>query len=194
MLKRTAILLVVAGCLSCRAHRPDLLPPSGPHFRSLSIKVHFQDGKARQNGRVLWRFDDEYAKFIFFTPLNQVGMELDVTAEEAVLVNFGKKAFWRGDFSRLLERMWGIALTHSDLKSLVAENGTMPAGFAEKGIEVTLERAAGSGALAAVRLRCDSAELALRILKDEFRPGKIVRVNYAERYQLQDLASVLEDD
>jgi hypothetical protein len=194
MLKRITLMFLIAGCLSCTAHRPDLLPPSGPHFRSLSIKVRFQDGEARQNGRVLWRFDEGCAKFLFFSPLNQVGMELDVTDEEAVLVNFGKKAFWRGDFSRLLERMWGIALSHSDLKSLLADDGTMPAGFAEKGIKVTLERAAGSGALATVHLRRGKAELVLRILKDEFRPGKIVRVNYTERYQSRDLASVLEDD
>jgi hypothetical protein len=121
-------------------------------------------------------------------------MELAVAAEEAVLVNYGKKAFWSGDFSRLLDRMWGIALSHADLKSLLAENGTTPAGFAAKGIAVALERAAGSGALETVRLRRGEADLVLRILKDEVRPGKIVLVNYAERYQPLDLESVLEDD
>jgi hypothetical protein len=194
MLKRTAILLLVAGCLACGVHRPELIPPSGPHFRSLSIKVHFQDGTVKQNGRVLWRFDEGCSKFLFFTPLNQVGMELDVSAEEAVLVNFGKKSFWRGDFSRLLDRIWGIALSHSDLKSLLAGNGVIPPGFAEKGIAVTQERTAGNGALTAVRLRQGDSELALRILKDEFRSGKIVRVGYADRYQSSSLESVIEDD
>jgi hypothetical protein len=194
MLKRMAILLVLIGCVSCRAQRPDLQPPSGPLFRSLSIKFNFRDGEVRQNGRVLWRFDERCAKFLFFSPLNQAGLELDVAAEEAMLVNYGKKAFWRGDFSQLLDRMWGIDLTYSDLKSLLADGGITPAGFADKGIEVSLQRAAGSGALETVRLRRGAADISLRILKDEFRPGEIVLIDYAKRYQALDLESVLEDD
>jgi len=194
MPKRMVFLLVIAACLSCRAHRPDLQPAAGPHFRLLSVKFHFQDGDARQNGRVLWRFDERLAKFLFFSPLNQVGMELAVEVEDAVLLNHGRKTFWRGDFSLLLDRIWGIALSHADLKSLLAGNGTVPSGFADKGIEVALERAAAGGALETVRLRRGAADLSLRILKDEQRPGTIVLVDYAERYQPLDLESVLDDD
>lgn len=194
MLKTTAILLVIFTCFSCHSYRPDLVPPPGPHFRSLSIKFSFHDPEARQNGRVSWRFDDAGSKFLFFNPLNQGGLELDVAGEEAVLVDHGKKAFWRGDFSELLDRMWGIALSLSDLKSLLAENGTMPAGLAGKGIAVTLERAASGGALETVRLRRGAADLSLRILKDEYRPGTIVLVDYAGRYQPRDLESVLGND
>lgn len=194
MLKKILIMLAIAGLISCQARRPGLVPPPGPHFRALSIKFSFHDPLARQSGRVSWRFDDHSSKFLFFNPLNQAGIELDVAAEDAVLVNHRKKAFWRGDFSGLLDRMWGIALTLSDLKSLLAENGATPAGLAGKGIAVALERAAGSGALETVRLQSGAADLSLRILKDELRPGKIVLVDYAERYHPQDLESVLEDD
>jgi hypothetical protein len=90
--------------------------------------------------------------------------------------------------------MWGIALSLSDLKSLLAENGAVPAGLAGRGIAVTLERASGGGALETVLLRRGAADLSLRILKDELRPGKIVLVDYAERYQPQDLERVLEND
>lgn len=194
MLKKILIIVAIAGFLSCQSRRPGLVPPSGPHFRSLSIKFSFHDPEARQNGRVSWRFDDSSSKFLFFNALNQSGMELDVAAEEAVLVDHGKKAFWRGDFCELLDRMWGIALTLSDLKSLLAENGTMPDGLAGKGIAVTMERAAGGGALETVRLRRGAADLSLRILKDELRPGKIVLIDYAGRYQPRDLEGVLEND
>jgi Outer membrane lipoprotein LolB len=193
MLKKILFTLALAGFFSCHSYRPDLVPPTGPHFRSLNIKFSFHDPEARQNGRVSWRFDDAGSKFLFFNPLNQGGMELDVAGEEAVLVDHGKKAFWRGDFSELLDRMWGIALSLSDLKSLLAENGTMPAGLAGKGIAVSLERAAG-GAPETVLLRRGAAELSLRILKDEYRPGKIVLVDYAGRYQPRDLESVLGND
>ncbi|HEX7503596.1 MAG TPA: lipoprotein insertase outer membrane protein LolB, partial [Acidobacteriota bacterium] len=192
--KKILILFAIAGFFSCQTRRPDLVPPAGPHFRSLAIKFSFHDSGASQNGRVSWRFDDHGSKFLFFTPLNLVAMELDVAAEDALLVNHDKKAFWRGDFSGLLDRMWGIALTHSDLKSLLAENGTLPAGLAGKGIAVALERAAAGGTLETVRLRRGDADLALHILKDELRPGKIILVNYAERYQPLDLERVLEND
>ena len=194
MLKKILIILAGACFVSCQVHKPALRPEAGPNFRSLSIKFHFQDGAARQNGRVLWRFDERLAKFLFFSPLNQVGMELAVDSEDAVLVNHGKKAFWSGDFSLLLDRIWGIAMAHADLKSLIAGNGTTPAGFADRGITVALERAAGGGALETVRLRRGAAVLSLRILKDELRPGAIVLVDYAERYRPLDLESVLDDD
>jgi hypothetical protein len=194
MLKKILIPLALAGFFSCHSYRPGLVPPLGPHFRSLIIKFSFHDPEARQNGRISWRFDDASSKFLFFNALNQSGMELDVAGEEAVLADHGKKAFWRGDFSELLDRMWGIALSLSDLKSLLAENGAVPAGLAGRGIAVTLERASGGGALETVLLRRGAADLSLRILKDELRPGKIVLVDYAERYQPQDLESVLEND
>ncbi len=194
MLKKILITLALAGLFSCHAYRPGLVPPPGPHFRSLIIKFSFQDPEARQNGRISWRFDEASSKFLFFNALNQSGMELDVAGEEAVLVDHGKKAFWSGDFGVLLERMWGIALSLADLKSLLAENGITPAGLAGKGIAVTLERAAGGGALETVRLRSGAADLSLRIQKDEFRPGKIVLVDYAGRYRRRDLESVLGND
>ena len=86
----------------------------------MSIKFNFSDRQGKQNGRVHWRFDGRHAKFLFFTPLNQVGLELDVAGETAWLLRPGKKLFWRGDFSHLLDRLWGIELTLEELKGLVA--------------------------------------------------------------------------
>jgi hypothetical protein len=194
MLKKIIILLAIAGCFSCSMRKPDMLPPSNPFFCSLSIKFNIHDGKVRQNGRVLWRFDDEHAKFLFFSPLNQVGLELDVDSEEAVLVNFAKKTFWRGAFIQLLERMWGIGITLSELKTLMVKGEIPRSSFSEKGIAVSLEYDKKSGSLETVRLKRADTELALRIQKNEFRPGKIVLINYAERYQDVDLETLLTDD
>ncbi len=109
-----------------------------------------------------------------------MGLELDVTGEEAILVNFGRKTFWRGDFSLMLDRLWGIGLSLSSLRSLLPGTGPAPAAeFLDKGIDVSLERAAGGGAPAAVRLRRGGAELTLRILqgraarRGSHRPGRL---------------------
>ena len=193
-MKKKTMLLLLAGLACGCVPRPGLQPRAGAGFRSLSIKFQFQDEATRQNGRVLWRFDENCAKFLFFSPLNQVEMELAVCAENAVLVNHGKKTFWSGDFSRLLDRIWGISLTHADLKSLLAGDGSEPAGFAAKGIEVSMKRAAAGGALESVRLRRGAVDLSMRILKDEFRAGKIVPVDYAERYRPLSLEDMLADD
>jgi len=194
MLKKVLLLLGVACFFSCQTRKPDLLPPTGPYFQSLSIKFNFSDGKVRQNGRIHWRFDDQCSKFLFFTPLNQVGLELDVAAEDAVLVNFSKKAFWRGDFSQLLDRMWGIDLTLSELKSLLIQGEVPQAEFTGKGISVSLKSNSKTGAPESIRLQRGVVDLTLQIMKNEFRPGKIVLIDYADRYQAADLENVLNDD
>jgi hypothetical protein len=194
MLKKTSILLWIACCLSCQTRKPDLLPPAGPYFQSLGIKFNFSDGTVRQNGRLYWRFDDHCAKFILFTPLNQVGLELDVASESAVLVNFAKKAFWRGDFMVLLDRLWGIKLGLAPLKQLLV-NGIVPQAELDKqGIVVHLENNAKSGAPQTVRLRRGTTDLTLRIYKNESHPGKIILIDYSSRYQAEDLENVLNDD
>ena len=173
-------------------HRPDLQPQEGPYFRSLTIKFAFYDGAGRQNGKVLWRFDGNDSKFIFFTPLNQMGLELDVAGEEAILVNFGRKTFWRGDFRLMLDRLWGIGLSLASLRSLLLAGAAPAEEFLDRGIDVTMERSGAGDAPTTVRLRREGCELTLRILKSELRGGSIVRVDYAGRYRADELENVLE--
>jgi hypothetical protein len=192
MLKKILVLICIAAAVSCQGRKPRLLPIAGEQFCSMSIKFNFRDPQGRQNGRVHWRFDDRSSKFIFFTPLNQVGLELNVAGEEAVLVNFSKKVFWKGDFSLLLDRLWGIGLPLAELRSLL-DAGLVPrGGFEEKGIAADVERDALSGAPRSVRLRRGAAVLTLRITRSEFRPGRIVLVDYASRYRPAGLEAVLE--
>jgi hypothetical protein len=192
MLKKALVLLAVSVFLSCGVRHPDLQPAAGPYFHSLSIKFSFRDQGTRQNGRVLWRFDESNSKFIFFTPLNQVGLELAVAGEEAILVNFGKKIFWQGDFRLMLDRLWGIGVSLSSLRSLLLAGEAPAEEFLDRGIDVTMERSGDGVAPATVRLRRESAELTLRILKSELRSGSIVQVDYAGRYRADDLENVLE--
>ena len=78
-------------------------------------------------------------------------MELGVAGEEAILVNFGKKIFWQGDFCLMLDRLWGIGLSLSSLRSLLLLDGEAPAEeFLDKGIDVTV----GVPSPAARRRRC----------------------------------------
>ena len=193
MQKKFLIVLAITGFLSCQVRHPELAPQDGPYFRSLSIKFSFHDAEVRQNGRVSWRYDDCGSKFLFFTPLNQVGLELDVDGEEAVLVNFSKKSYWRGAFSYLLGRLWGIGLPLAELRSLLDAGKIPPSGFAEKGIVATIERDSGSGIPRMVLLRHGDAELSLRILKSETRPGKVILAGYEKRYRAADLERVLEE-
>ncbi len=194
MLKKIFLLVAIACCLSCQPRKPELGPATGPHFQALSIKFSFHDGDSHQSGRILWRFDDRLAKILFFTPLNQVGLELNASGENATLVNFAKKAFWQGDFAVLLDRLWGIELGLGQMKALVAEGIVPEAEFAAQGIAVQLEKAAGGGAPEKVRLRRGTADLTLRITKNELRPGRIALIDFSGRYRAADLETVLDND
>ena len=194
MLKKISLLIAISCCISCQMHEPVLQPPTGPYFQSLSVKFSFADGTTRQNGRIHWRFDDHSAKFIFFTALNQAGLELDADGESALLINFQKKAFWRGDFMVLLDRLWGIELELAQLKQLLLEGLVPQAAIDRQGLIVLLEKNARTGAPEVVRLQRGSSDLTLRIYKNERRPGKLVFIDYEERYRAADLESVLDDD
>jgi hypothetical protein len=194
MLKKVLFLLGLTFFFSCQVRKPEIFPSGSPYFRSLSVKFRFQDGEVRQNGRVLWRFDESSSKFFFFTPLNQVNLELDIAGEDAVLVNFSKKSFWKGDFSQMLDRLWGIGMTLAELKALLVHGDSDQPGFMGKGIEARVERDQESGEMRLARLRRGAAELELRIQKNEMRPGSIVLVDYVERYRLDELERVLEND
>lgn len=189
-MKPALILLLLALAAACRTARPALAPGAGPGFRSLSARFAFRQGATRQGGRILWRCDGERSKFVFFTPLNQAGLELAVDGEEAVLANFADQTYWQGDFSLLLGRLWGIELPLADLKALLLD-GRVPPALPARGIEVALQGDPGASPRL-VRLRRGEAELSLRLLKSELRPGRIVPVDYAKRYRAAGLEEVLE--
>ncbi|TFG79787.1 MAG: hypothetical protein E4H23_04775 [Chrysiogenales bacterium] len=194
MPRKLLSLLFILCCLACVRPKITQRPPAGPYFQSLSIKFNFNDGESKQNGRIHWRFDDRYAKFLFFTPLNQVGLELNAAGEEAVLLNFAKKIFWKGEFVSLLQRLWGIELTLDDLKQILVKGRIPKSKLDGKGISVSLKNDSRTGAPKTVRFRRGAADLTLRISRREFRPGQIILIDYSGRYQAADLESVLGDD
>lgn len=189
-MKPALLLLLLALAAACRTARPALAPGDGPGFRSLSARFSFREGATRQSGRVLWRCDPARSKFVFFTPLNQAGLELSVAGEEALLVNFSARNYWQGDFALLLGRLWGIALPLAELKALLLD-GRVPPALAARGIEVELQGDPGAPPHR-VRLRRGQAELSLRLLKSDVRPGRIVPVDYSKRYREAGLEEVLE--
>jgi hypothetical protein len=187
-------LLILSFCLACAKPPIKYDPAVAGCFQSLSIKFNFSDSQGKQNGRCLWRFDDRNAKFIFFTPLNQIALELDVAGESALLLRPGKKLYWRGDFSTLLDRLWGIDLTLEDLKLLVVDGVIPEAKTKEKGIAVLLETGREDLSPRWVNIKRNDVDLTLKILKNETRPGTIVLLNYDRRFQPAQLEDVLGDD
>ena len=160
----------------------------------MNIKFNFSDCQGKQNGRVYWRFDGRHAKFLFFTPLNQVALELDVAGETALLLRPGKKLFWRGDFSHLLDRLWGIELTLEELKGLLLI-GSIPEGkLHENGMTIDLTTDPGDPAPRIVDIRQNDATLILKITNRETRAGDIVLLDYERRFQPAALEDILSDD
>jgi len=188
-MKPALLLLLLVLAASCRTARPVLEPGEEPSFRAISARFAFREGRERQSGRGFWRCGGERSKFVFFTPLNQAGLELAVAGEEALLANFSSRTYWKGDFSLLLGRLWGIGLPLAELKALLLE-GRVPQRLAESGIEAWLEGETGA-APRQVRLRRGEAELSLRLLKIEARPGRLVWVDYERRYRAAELEEVL---
>lgn len=160
----------------------------------MNIKFSFSDLQGKQNGRLHWRFDARNAKFLFFTPLNQVGLELDVAGETALLLRPGKKLYWRGDFSILLNRLWGIDLNLEELKQLVVKGSIPEAKAKAKGMVILLEYDTEDRSLHMVTVRQNDAILTLKIVKSETRPGSIVFLDYDRRFQAAELEDVLGND
>jgi hypothetical protein len=160
----------------------------------MSIKFNFSDRQGKQNGRMHWRFDEQYSKMLFFTPVNQVGLELDVDGEKSLLLRPGKKLYWQGDFSFLLRHLWGIELTLRELKELLVQGLIPEAKIKEKGIAIALETDPETRTPKTVNIKQSDAILTLKILKNETRPGSIVLLKYDQRFLPAKLEDVLADD
>jgi hypothetical protein len=160
----------------------------------MSIKFNFSDRQGKQNGRIHWRFDAHNSKFLFFTPFNQVGLELDVAGENALLINLKNKIYWQGDFSFLLHRLWGIELTLQELKQILTMGQIPVTKIKDKEIVIFLETNPKVRSPQIVNIRQNDAALTLKILKSESRPGHIVMLDYDQRFQLAKLEDVLADD
>jgi hypothetical protein len=191
--KLIGVLLMLC-CLACVRPKIRQTPPAGAYFQTMSIKFNFSDRQGKQNGRIHWRFDEQHSKILFFTPINQVGLELDVAGETSLLVRQSKKLYWRGDFSFLLHRLWGIELTLQELKQLVIKGQIPATKIKDKGIVVSLETNPKDQSLQIVNIKQSDATLTLKILKSETRPGSILLLDYDRRFQPAELEDVLGDD
>ncbi len=187
-------LFLLLACLACIHPKIRQEPASGTFFHSMSIKFNYSDVQARQNGKVHVRFDERHAKFILFNPLNQVALQLDVAGEKARLVRPGKKLYWRGDFSYLLDRLWGIELTWAELKEILLTGSIPQAKITEKGIVVCLENNPDSRMPRTIKIKQDDAELILKILKSETRPGRVILLEHNRRFRAAVIEDILSDD
>jgi hypothetical protein len=187
-------LILMLCCLACARPGIRQTPPVGASFQTMSIKFNFSDLQGKQNGRIHWRFDAYNSKFLFFTPFNQIGLELDVTSEKALLINLKNKIYWQGDFSFLLRRLWGIELTLQELKQLLTMGQIPATRIKDKEIVISLETNPKVRSPQIVNIRQNDAALTLKILKSESRPGHIVMLDYDQRFQLAELEDVLADD
>jgi len=194
MLSKLISLILILCCLACPRPRIRQMPPNDACFQSMSLKFNFSDRQGKHNGRIHWRFDEQHSKFLFFTPVNQVGLELDVAGETSLLLRPGKKLYWRGDFSFLLRHLWGIELTLQELKQLLVQGLIPEAKIREKGIAVSLETDPENRSPKIVNIRQSDAILTLKVLKNETRPGTIVLLTYDQRFQAAEIADVLADD
>jgi len=194
MSRKSIGLLILMSFLACA--RPSIKhdPVDKACFQAISIKFNFSDSQGKQNGRVHWRFDANHAKFIFFTPLNQVALELDVAGESALLLRPGKRLYWKGDFSDLLGRLWGIDLTMDELKQIIIKGLIPETKIKEKGMVILLQTSTEDHSPQMVNIRRNDVDLTLKILKREIRPGTIVLLDYSRRFQAADLEDVLTDD
>jgi hypothetical protein len=187
-------LLLMLCCLACVRPKIRQTPPTGVYFQTMSIKFNFSDRQGKQNGRIHWRFDEQHSKILFFTPINQVGLELDVAGENALLINLKNKMYWQGDFSFLLNRLWGIDLTLEELKQVLTKGLIPEAKTKGKGIIISLKTNTKDQSPQIVNIRQSDATLTLKILKSETRPGSIVLLDYDQRFQPAELEDVLGDD
>ena len=194
MARKLSGLLIVLVCFACVRPRVTPAPSDVSSFQAMTIKFNFSGPQGRQNGKVFLRFDDRRAKFIFFNPLNQVALELDVDGETALLLRPDKKLSWRGDFNRLLDRLWGIELNFQELKQLVLK-GTLPEGRTTgKDISIQLESASAERLPRTVRIRRHDAELTLKIISSETRPGRVILLERERRFEPAALEEILGDD
>jgi len=122
-------LLAVAILSNCSRLHYDITPDAEAMYRSMRLKFNVKNLHTgdRQHFKVLLKYNSKGDKMFFLSPLNQIYGILTIENERALLVNNRKKRYWLGNFSQLLQYMWGreMDFRYAQFKKLVTD-GQIP--------------------------------------------------------------------
>lgn len=159
-----AMVLILAGC-GRRYKAPQLAPPGQQGHDSIVMRFLAETGAERQKGRLVLDVDGRRARILFLNPLNRVVMDLYVENDRAILVNRGRKRYWRGDFAELIRRMWQLRMNFTDLRRLLFDKAVPETLAQQPRLLVQVERDTATGLPELLRVSDASTRLSLTVLR-----------------------------
>lgn len=187
------VILALTGC-GRRYKPPQLAPPGGDGHPSIVMRFLAETATERQKGRLVLDVDGGRARMLFLNPINRVVMDLFVEHDRAILLNPGRKRYWRGHFGDLIRRIWQLRLEFTDLRQLLFSEA-VPASLArEPGLRVQVERDAETGLPAMLQITEGSTRLKLTVLRRRRVTGTLEFQRSLESLEQGDLEEVISRD
>jgi len=171
------LLSLVLMSTACSRPTYDVTPANGVFFQSLRIKVNVKNLETGRRGsfKVLLKYNVAGDKMFFLSPLNQVFGLLFVEGERAMLVNNKKKNYWTGEFSQLMQFMWGdqMDFRYDQFKALVV-SGILPRkDLRKQGVEISVEHEADKEHPASLKMTAPDISVKIKITDRKTLQGKL---------------------
>ena len=158
----------------CSRLKYDILPDADAVYHSVVIKVNVKINtnppRKRQNFKIVLKYDDSRDKMLFLSPFNQVYGQLFIKNETALLIDTKRKRYWKGDFNRLIGKIWGLDFTYSQFKELILTGRIPQNKVKERGFLVSLEKEKGSER--PERIKIDHRNMTIKLRISSRRTGK----------------------
>ena len=176
---------------SCTPQNIALPGDSSGYHNHIKLKFSIREGKKKDSGKIILKFDRDKSKVLFLSPFNQIYLKLYVEKSEALLINTKKKKFWQGDFRTLIDEMWNIDLEFEELKMLIMM-GTVPKRkIKDSSMVFILEDDKRSGKPKSIKIQKDTILLHIKVQNRKKRNGKIEFYVDFTRLEKTELRNVL---
>ncbi|MCP5051098.1 MAG: hypothetical protein GY940_28295 [bacterium] len=155
----------------------DVEPDASAVYHSLRIKLNVKNrstGK-RQNFKALLKYNRDGDKMMFLSPLNQVYGLLFIRDENSLLINSKRKKYWRGDFRRLLEFMWGPRMDfhYSQFKQLMVRGIVPEDRVKANGIEISIKKTGDRGEPEKMQIKSPDMLVKIKISNRKTGSGRL---------------------
>ncbi len=178
----------------CSSFRYDVTPDTEDfQYSRVKMKVYYKNGKNKQSGKVLLKYDDNRTKMLFLSPFNQVLLELIMSGENLLLINSKSKKYWKGDFKSFLKIVWNIDLEFEQLKLLLLE-GIEPKNIGDEHLKFNIEKDKDSAKPKIIKITNEDIFIKLKVISKKVRKGKLNFNKDLSNLQKSDINDVLRND
>ncbi len=108
------LLIFINSCL-----RKEIKLSNRSFYYKGKLKISIKNNREKQNFKLIVRMNNNSGRIIVLNPLNIAVFKIIVKNKNALILNFKKKVFWKGNFSKMVIKLFNLDLSYADFFNLI---------------------------------------------------------------------------